>query len=820
MQVSLIMENNLVQNSQLKPISVNGELNHGSGSSCVCCTPYGTSQKCRIFRDLFLTVLNIPCFLYEGIHFAILMAIAVARRQKIDFRGGVYGALASKSEWFESRVQYDDVLWPMVDVDCEESKILYQAKVRQVLSEIQSQDSCQSSQGKRKLKLEVDLLCGASFPSRYDVILTTCKELPLHTRQGIASMLLTRAIMNDNEHFVKSAITICGSDCVSVFQEGPFRGLTALHCAVLNEKSKIVQTVLELLSPAERYELVHTAAADDASLPECLDSSKIVLHMAVRMGQLETTRILVSQGAELTQVDKQGHNVFHLCGFLSLEDGNQAVRMFAVLISLVPTWIENTHQFSYLRKMPRCQALIVAKVILLKAATNSKSSQTPLKLATEMGYRPLVEAILNVEGVYCFPGLNTREALYDVTEICPVGNLLADEQAELESLSVLELLTTDSNDRSLDCLDIPVLAKALDTKLHIHTPHILLFSAVHLLLMIVFTITIYYSMDMEDTPNNCTVNGATPGDVSAWRHLSPTATVSVTNNCTLEGTSPWDRLSPTEYAVGAISVFYLHYSIGCFVAIGRFARLRRLTPRGVYKLLNILQVSTLFSFPVSIITYYVLKVLQSSTQVYVLSVAFLLGWFHVLMYTRAFRATAFFSIMIHRVLIGDVLRFLMVITLMVIAFATSTGVILHAMDGHIHSNTSSMEWIVLDYFKLATGVTDFARLSNVEEQTPLEIFKIVIYICFIVLANVLMFNLLIAAMSDRYSQISHLSRLLCLKVQAADMLVLERMLPPCLRNKALNLYTRETWKLRMPDGSHMRRDVHLLKVSLKGSTPP
>ncbi len=741
-------------------------------------------KGCCVARLIVLNLLNIPCLIYATLHWLILSLVTLPMRKKRKLCRKNCSLFAR--EWFESRVQYDDVLWPMMDVDCEDSRVLYQARVRRLLSQCQSQDSCQSSQGKRKLKLEVDLLCGASFPSRYDVMLSTCKELPLHTRQGIASMVLVRAMVNDNPDYVQKSVRISGYDCVSAVTAD---GLTTLHYAVLNGKSLIIQIILELLSPAERYELLHISAADNALLPECLGSARVGLHLAVRMGDIESTRILVSQGAELSHVDEDGHNVFHLCAFLAAEEETMAVKMLSTLIRLIPTWIEHTRQYGYLREMPSQPAQLVAKIILLTDHRDKKYFQTPLKLAARIGSRPLVEAILNVEGVYVFPCLSQCESMYDMTEICPVLNSETDRHCG--SLSVLELLTTDSSDRSLDCLDIPLLAQSLDLKLRAHTPHIVFFSAVHLILMTLFSLNVNTSEELDYSSSNHTQN-TTMVDVPAWY-----------------------RLSHIEYAVGACCLFYINYSVGYVAAVVRLARLRHLSPAGLYRLLSTHQVSTLLVFPLLTITYLILKAVNSPIQVYVLSAAFLAGWFQVLVCTRAFKATAFFSIMIYRVLVGDIARFLLVIAFMVVAFSTSAGVIIQVLDTGQGYNSSSPAVVMLDHFKLATGVADYSRLNHIEGGSTLEIFKIIIYICFIVLANVLMFNLLIAAMSDRYSQISHLSRLLCLKVQAADMLVLERMLPPCLRNKTLNLYTQEALAVKLPDGSHMRREVHLLKVSLR-----
>ena len=127
---------------------------------------------------------------------------------------------------------------------------------------------------------------------------------------------------------------------------------------------------------------------------------------------------------------------------------------------------------------------------------------------------------------------------------------------------------------------------------------------------------------------------------------------------------------------------------------------------------------------------------------YTLMLAVFIGWFLMLFFLRAFRPFSFFTIMIQNVLVGDLLRFAVILICELIAFST---VMFMAMQGasEVDSEYSNYGRVLLSMFKLMVGLGDVGLIY----QTRHPALSILILVGFIILTTLLMINSLIAMIS-------------------------------------------------------------------------
>ncbi|MCI4392392.1 hypothetical protein PGIGA_G00145390 [Pangasianodon gigas] len=172
--------------------------------------------------------------------------------------------------------------------------------------------------------------------------------------------------------------------------------------------------------------------------------------------------------------------------------------------------------------------------------------------------------------------------------------------------------------------------------------------------------------------------------------------------------------------------------------------------------------------------------------------ALVLGWMNTLYFTRGFKLTGTYSIMIQKILFKDLFRFLLVYVLFMIGYASALVSLLNPCP----PNSTDTQWditkksycrdtvafstFLLDLFKLTIG------LGNLEEllqgmQYPAVC--LILAVTYIVLSFVLLLNMLIALMGQTVTKVSKQSKKIWKLQWATTILDIERSLPVCLRKK-------------------------------------
>ncbi|TSR04333.1 Transient receptor potential cation channel subfamily V member 4 [Bagarius yarrelli] len=204
-------------------------------------------------------------------------------------------------------------------------------------------------------------------------------------------------------------------------------------------------------------------------------------------------------------------------------------------------------------------------------------------------------------------------------------------------------------------------------------------------------------------------------------------------------------------------------------------------------------VSSLFidgSFQLLYFVYSVLVLVTAAlylagVQAYVMVMvcALVLGWMNSLYFTRGFKLTGTYSIMIQKILFKDLFRFLLVYVLFMIGYASALVSLLNQCPPNSTDtswditkrsycrDTAAFSTFLLDLFKLTIGLGDLEELLQGMQYPAVCLILVVTYI---VLSFVLLLNMLIALMGQTVSKVSK---------QSKKIWKLQRSLPVCLRKK-------------------------------------
>lgn len=131
-----------------------------------------------------------------------------------------------------------------------------------------------------------------------------------------------------------------------------------------------------------------------------------------------------------------------------------------------------------------------------------------------------------------------------------------------------------------------------------------------------------------------------------------------------------------------------------------------------------------------------------SYENYLLMLSIIFGWFLILFFLRALRPFSFFTVMIQKVLIGDLFRFSVILSLELVGFST---IVYMAIQGSTELDPEFDDYwkVVVSMFKLMIGIGDMGIMYKARHP----VLVVLIFVIFIVFTAILMINSLIAMVS-------------------------------------------------------------------------
>ncbi|EPQ09487.1 Transient receptor potential cation channel subfamily V member 3 [Myotis brandtii] len=149
-----------------------------------------------------------------------------------------------------------------------------------------------------------------------------------------------------------------------------------------------------------------------------------------------------------------------------------------------------------------------------------------------------------------------------------------------------------------------------------------------------------------------------------------------------------------------------------------------------------------------------------------------LGWANMLYYTRGFQSMGMYSVMIQKVILHDVLKFLFVYIVFLLGFGVALASLIEKCpkDHKDCSSYGSFSDAVLELFKLTIGLGDL----NIQQNSKYPILFLFLLITYVILTFVLLLNMLIALMGETVENVSKESeRIWRLQVSLVETLVWE-----------------------------------------------
>ncbi|XP_024593051.1 transient receptor potential cation channel subfamily V member 3 isoform X1 [Neophocaena asiaeorientalis asiaeorientalis] len=164
-----------------------------------------------------------------------------------------------------------------------------------------------------------------------------------------------------------------------------------------------------------------------------------------------------------------------------------------------------------------------------------------------------------------------------------------------------------------------------------------------------------------------------------------------------------------------------------------------------------------------------------------LVLAMALGWANMLYYTRGFQSMGMYSVMIQKVILHDVLKFLFVYIVFLFGFGVALASLIEkcSKDNEDCSSYGSFSDTVLELFKLTIGLGDL----KIQQNSKYPILFLFLLITYVTLTFVLLLNMLIALMGETVENISKESERIWRLQRARTILEFEKMLPEWLRSR-------------------------------------
>nr|KAG5693156.1 hypothetical protein BaRGS_035354 [Batillaria attramentaria] len=163
---------------------------------------------------------------------------------------------------------------------------------------------------------------------------------------------------------------------------------------------------------------------------------------------------------------------------------------------------------------------------------------------------------------------------------------------------------------------------------------------------------------------------------------------------------------------------------------------------------------------------------------YFLILALLVGWWFMTFFLRPFRKFSFFTVMLQKVLVGDMFRFSTVILLELLAFSVAMHMTYLPTPGPLPEDFEHLGITLLTMFKLMLGLTEVEILNDAPHPWLADL----LYVMFTLLTYLLMLNALIAMMSNTCSIVAENRNSQFEMQRLSVVLMLESMVPFKMRH--------------------------------------
>ncbi|XP_037370789.1 transient receptor potential cation channel subfamily V member 6 [Talpa occidentalis] len=527
-----------------------------------------------------------------------------------------------------------------------------------------------------------------------------------------------------------------------------YEGQTALHIAAVNQNVNLVRA---LLAHGASVSARATGMAFRRSPQNLIYFGEHPLSFAACVGNEEIVRLLIEHGADIRAQDALGNTVLHL---LILQPNKTfACQMYSLLLS----YDGRGDHLQSLELVPNHQGL------------------TPFKLAGVEGntvmFQHLMQRRKHIQWTYG-PLTST---LYDLTEIDSSG----DEQ------SLLELIITTKKREARQILDQTPVRELVSLKWRRYgRPYFCVLGAIYLLYIVCFTMCCIYR-PLKPRSSNRT----SPRDNTLLQQkLLQEAYMTPQDDIRLAG--------ELVTVIGAVVILLVEIPDIFRVGVTRFFGQTILG--GPFHVLII-------TYACMVLVTLVMRLTNANGEVVPMSFALVLGWCNVMYFARGFQMLGPFTIMIQKMIFGDLMRFCWLMAVVILGFASAFYIIFQTEDPNELGHFFDYPMALFSTFELFLTIIDGPANYDVD----LPFMYSITYAAFAIIATLLMLNLLIAMMGDTHWRVAHERDELWRAQVVATTVMLERKLPRCLWPRS-GICGREyglgdRWFLRVEDRQDLNR---------------
>ncbi|XP_056433659.1 transient receptor potential cation channel subfamily V member 1-like [Gadus chalcogrammus] len=579
-----------------------------------------------------------------------------------------------------------------------------------------------------------------------DYLHKTMKPLSHSLYQSHGKTTLMKALLNvsSGENEIVDCLLNIAEDMGDIkklinlsYTSSYYKGQTALHIAIERRNTYYVKKLVE--KGADLYAKACGKLFQPDSSEPSFYFGELPLSLAACTNQPELVDFLLGASASVVEQDSHGNTVLHALVMVADDDSHHNTRFITAMYDHI--------------------LLATAKVNTdwrLESIQN-KEGLTPLKLAAKTGKVELFKHLLQRE----FKNKDTKHLSRKFTEWAygPISCSLYD----LDSLdtydddrSILELVVYGSdNPRRLDLLQVEPLCGLLNEKWNQFAGRLfLLHFLVYLLYLGAFTTIAYNKKDMHPFQSVKTARG-------------------------------YMYIVVRLITVIASIYFFLR---GIVDLMRKRPKLNTFLIDGYYDVLFSTQG---LLFLVSAALYLVSR----SEYLGFMILSMVLGWVNLLYFTRGLERIGVYSVMIQKVLTGDIIPFFLIYVVFLSGFSAAIVTMLTDQPQWMGEESEppsctveadckgpdfrDITYTALELFKLTIGMGDLSFSKGYKYEELLYL----LLIGYIVLTYVLLFNMLIALMSHTVEETAKESTRIWKLQRAITTLDLEWGLPRCVRSR-------------------------------------
>ena len=616
------------------------------------------------------------------------------------------------------------------------------------------------------------------------------------------SILHVAAKFNQSSEIIGTLVRACPELMTTARRESEdYHGQTALHIAIAKGNVEAVETMLsEILNLSQNLKaaLLHQLATG-IKFVNTVMMGELPLSVAALTFNQDMIIAILQNGAEMERRNTKGDTVFHSLIRYAAIYPEHISNVLATLAFLDNHTSEQNNIFR--RDAPFLSMEYDHNDSSYIWFMENNDDLNALQLAATLSQPEIFEFIVNLPKVYSF--LNNHDGLFDrklidITDIDTVATENWSKQQQLRETrlqrhiaptdadgvskhkfsnkntscspfdlcrrekrkSIMEIMFDIKSEAAFEFIQLHTVRQIIKTKWLHYRRFYYGWMLFHVLFMIVLTV---YSVLRAD-------------DIVVQYDSSPTTTVSQTHV----------NSSDSHHRTTFLVVYrYIYLIIGIIYFFQEVLHLMfRVKTWELDQLVNVLHNSSyriiLLLFSLSLIVDFILCQAVSSYENYSLVIALITGWWFSIFFLRAQKKFSFFTVMIQKVIFGDMLRFSIIISLALVSF---TAGIYMAFKGSLNLSAEASEDLnsygstMLLLFQLMLGLGDISSLYQARQPWM----AMTLFIIFVLLSYVLMFNALIAMMSQTCMLVSQNRNVQWRVQQLSIIMFFEGIFPSCMQ---------------------------------------